>query len=71
MFTLIIVHLSAYQHDYSDLCTSVYIPCFFFYSRFHTNYAVVYSAMFIVFAVVSLFLILNKWVTFDILRRRQ
>lgn len=66
---LLITHMADYQYSYTELCT-YYIPCFFFFSRFSTNYGWVYSMIYIIFALVGLILFLSKWVKFDILSKR-
>jgi hypothetical protein len=40
------------------------------FSRFNYKYGWLYSFFLIIFAFVGLFLTLNKWVKFDILRKR-
>ena len=64
-----VTHLAWFQYSWSDQC-AYYIPCVLFYSRYHSNYAVLYSFTFLIFAIVGLFLTLYKWVNFLILKKK-
>jgi len=45
-------------------------PCFLYYSRFTTKSSYYYAGTLIAFAVVSIVISLQQWVSYDILRKK-
>jgi len=47
------------------------MPCFTFYSRFHSDHEFYYSLTLELFVLIGIFLCLFKWVQFDLIKKER
>jgi hypothetical protein len=65
-------HLINLKYSYSELCPGMFkMPCFLYYSRFDSGSDTYYSLTLILFALLCSVLTINKWISFDIERKRK
>lgn len=70
--TLLINHLVNNSHGYKDICQGdLPVPCFLLYSRFDQINDQYYALSLILFMVLGLNISINKWVAFDVLRKKR
>eukprot|EP00347_Sterkiella_histriomuscorum_P001018 403373654 len=74
LFMIIILrHVFNYKYDFTSFCsTGIFkMPCFTFYSRFHTDDEFYYSLTLELFIIIGIFMSLYKWVQFDLLKKER